>query len=206
MHAITRLCPRAILLDQSRLTNDGPAPQVVATYLNSELGTTAAREWRDPETAPGGSIARLLAVRALNKEGGLAEAVEIREPISLEMKYEVLTPGHMLLPHFHVFNEESVHVFPTLDRDPQWRLRSRPKGIYLSKVLIPGNFLTEGTFYIHANLITLNPNVVEFNVPDAVVIQVVDSLDGDTARGDWVGALGGVVRPVLEWSTRVYKS
>ena len=30
---------------------------------------------------------------------------------------------------------------------------------------------------------------------------MVDSLDGDSARGDYVGQLGGVIRPKLDWKT-----
>jgi lipopolysaccharide transport system ATP-binding protein len=37
---------------------------------------------------------------------------------------------------------------------------------------------------------------------DAVAFQVVDSMDGDSARADYAGPLPGVVRPMLGWSTR----
>jgi lipopolysaccharide transport system ATP-binding protein len=36
----------------------------------------------------------------------------------------------------------------------------------------------------------------------AVAFQVVDSLDGDSARGDYAGPIPGAVRPLLEWTTR----
>ena len=48
MPAITRLCERAILLDEGRLLQDGVSHQVVKAYLNAGLGTTAMREWPDP--------------------------------------------------------------------------------------------------------------------------------------------------------------
>ena len=31
--------------------------------------------------------------------------------------------------------------------------------------------------------------------------QVVDAVDGDTARGDWTRDIPGVVRPLLRWTT-----
>ena len=37
---------------------------------------------------------------------------------------------------------------------------------------------------------------------DAVAFQVVDSIDGDSARADCAGRLRGAVRPLLEWETR----
>jgi len=33
-----------------------------------------------------------------------------------------------------------------------------------------------------------------------VAFQVVDTDEGNTARGDYVGPMPGVVRPLLEWS------
>jgi len=37
---------------------------------------------------------------------------------------------------------------------------------------------------------------------DAVAFQVVDSLDGDSARGDFGGSIPGVVRPLLKWTNQ----
>ena len=34
-----------------------------------------------------------------------------------------------------------------------------------------------------------------------MAFQVIDSLDGDTVRGDYAGPFPGVVRPLLEWTT-----
>jgi len=34
-----------------------------------------------------------------------------------------------------------------------------------------------------------------------VAFQVIDSIDGDSVRGDYGGAVPGVVRPRLEWRT-----
>src|SRR6185369_5415883 len=62
MSAVTRLCPRTILLDGGRVLRDGSSHEVVGAYLSSDLGTTAAREWPDLTRAPGNDIVRLRAV------------------------------------------------------------------------------------------------------------------------------------------------
>jgi lipopolysaccharide transport system ATP-binding protein len=48
----------------------------------------------------------------------------------------------------------------------------------------------------------MDPIVVHFYEADAVAFQVIDSLDGDSARGDYAGHLPGVVRPLLNWTTQ----
>src|ERR1700730_1758777 len=43
MPAVTRLCPRTILLDAGKVLKDGPSHDVVTAYLRAGLGTTAER-------------------------------------------------------------------------------------------------------------------------------------------------------------------
>ncbi|MEQ1628701.1 MAG: ABC transporter ATP-binding protein, partial [Nitrospira sp.] len=63
MQAVMRLCDRVIMLDKGRVLHDGPAHEVVKTYLNAGFGASPAREWTDPSSAPGGEVARLRAAR-----------------------------------------------------------------------------------------------------------------------------------------------
>ncbi len=203
MPAVTRLCNRTILLDAGQVMEDGPSHKVVGSYLRSGLGTTAVREWHDLAQAPGNEIARLLAVRVKTNDQ-MSEAVDIRKPVEIEMEYEVLQSGHVLLPNFHFFNEEGVYVFVAADHDPDWRRRPRPSGRYISKAAIPGNLLSEGSLIVSAALTIPNPVTVVFHAREAVAFQVVDSLDGDSARGDYAGPIPGVVRPLLQWNTQFF--
>jgi lipopolysaccharide transport system ATP-binding protein len=202
MPAITRLCERTILLDDGRVLQDGPSHQVVGTYLNSGLGTTAVREWRELAKAPGNDIVRLCAVRVRTEDGQVTDALDIRQPVGIELEYEVLTPGHTLLPHYSLHNQNGVYVLTGLDQDPAWRRRPRPPGRYVSTGWIPGNFLAEGTMIIGAAMRTVEPDTLHFYERDAVAFQVIDCPDGDTARGDFAKPIPGVVRPLLKWTTQ----
>jgi lipopolysaccharide transport system ATP-binding protein len=51
-----------------------------------------------------------------------------------------------------------------------------------------------------------DPDQEHFYLREAVAFQVVDSLEGDSARGDWTGLMYGVVRPILEWNTTLVDS
>jgi lipopolysaccharide transport system ATP-binding protein len=201
MAAITRMCGRAVLLAGGQVVRDGSTHDVVSAYLNSGLGTTSAREWPAPE-APGGEVARLRAVRVRGGEGQILEAADIRRPVQVEMEYEVLQSGHVLAPYYEFYNEHNVHVFGAGDLDPAWRGRPRPIGRYVSTAWIPGNLLAEGTLFVTAGLYSLNPSIRQFKERDVVAFHIVDSLDGDSARGDVVSEWGGVVRPLLTWSTQ----
>lgn len=203
MPAITRLCPRTILLDEGKVVSDGPSSQVVGAYLSTGLGTTVAREWPDLNDSPGNDIVRLRAVRVRAEDGRVRDDLDIRKPVAVEMEYEVLEGGHMLVPNFHFYNEDGVYAFVAHEADPLWRGRDRPAGRYVSSALIPGNLLAEGTLLVGAAMSTMNPVIIHFYERDAVAFQVIDSMDGDSARGDYGGPMPGVVRPLLHWNTRV---
>jgi len=200
MPAVTRLCPRAILLDHGRVLRDGPCQEIVAAYLGSGLGTTAAREWSSTAEAPGDEIVRLRAVR-VRSGGQVAAAVDVRQPVGVEMEYEVLVGGHQLVPNLHFLNDEGVYVFVASEVRSPWHRKPRPPGRYVSTAWIPGNFLAEGTLIVTAVISTMDPVRVHVREADAVAFQVIDSVDGDSARGDYGGHMPGAVRPMLEWET-----
>ncbi|HEY0084154.1 MAG TPA: polysaccharide ABC transporter ATP-binding protein, partial [Pyrinomonadaceae bacterium] len=105
MPAVTRLCPRAIMLGQGQILADGPTPKVIHMYLDSGLGMAAAREWPESSNAPGDDFVRLRAVRVRDGQGEVSETMEIRQPVTIEIEYEVLRPGKRLSPGILCKNE-----------------------------------------------------------------------------------------------------
>ena len=200
--AVCRLCERAILLDKGGIVKDGAPDQVASFYLNSDLGTHAAREWVDPATAPAGDVARLRAARVRSNDGQIIDTIDIRCLFTIEMEYEVVKNGAVLLPVFGFENQEGLRLFTSVDRDPAWRHKPRPKGCYTSRVHIPGNLLAEGMLFINCTLLTLSPRRIQFGERTVLAVQIVDILGGDSARGDFTKNIPGVVRPMLEWTTQ----
>jgi lipopolysaccharide transport system ATP-binding protein len=136
------------------------------------------------------------------KDGYTAETFNIQEPVGIEMSYEVLAPGYVLTPKVDVINEEGTHLFASHDVGSEWRRQERPEGLYLSTIWIPGNFLSEGNVLVHASIITHTPaTAAHLHVANALTFQVVDKHSPNTARGDYVGPIPGVVRPLLNWDT-----
>ena len=100
MQAVTRLST-ALRSAGERAGQAGRPPQRVASaYLSSGVGTTAVREWPDLSTAPGDDVVRLCAVRVRSEDGELADTVDIRRPVGIELEYEVLEAGYIFHPAF----------------------------------------------------------------------------------------------------------
>jgi len=203
MPAVTRMCQRVIMLNQGRLLDDGPAHQVVASYMSNGLGTVSERTWEGDSKAPSGDVATLRAVRVRDESGKARDSMDISKPIGIDIEYDVTEVGRVLQPHIMVVNDEGVELFVAVDVDPEWQKRPRPTGRYKSTAWIPANLLTEGMCVVTVALWALEPSRIrQFLEREAVAFQVLDSMDGSlTARGDWAGDFNGVIRPLLKWET-----
>ena len=206
MPAVKALCTRAILMNEGRLVMDGDPHDVISAYISSDVGVPAAREWTIPRSATGRDVAALCAARVIGRSGRVTPAVDIRSDVGLQMEYDVKRGGHILVPQFIVHNDEGVLLFSTVDLDPQWRQRPRPPGRYVSTAWIPGNMLSPGTHYITCALASHSANTGQFYEQQVVAFTVTDNMGEGTARGDWGGWFGGVMRPLLAWETELVGS
>ena len=103
MPAVTRLCSRIILLGGGKVIADGPSHEVASLYMNAGNGSKTEREWPEITNAPGDEVVRLCGVRARNQEGRVLDTVDIKEPVGIEIEYEVLQPGHRFIIYYHVW-------------------------------------------------------------------------------------------------------
>ncbi len=204
MAAITRLCKRVVLLENGRITFDGEPREVVKRYLSSSLKTGAHREWSDQVDAPGDTVVRLRRARVRTEDGETIAVVDTQRPFGIELVYDVLEAGHSLVPLIEFHNEQGIEVFSTHDTSAQWRHQRRPRGTYTSTVWIPANLLAEGGLLAHISIMSHLPaTVLHAHERNAVAFQVVDSPSADSARGDYVGPMPGLVRPLLQWTTEI---
>jgi lipopolysaccharide transport system ATP-binding protein len=203
MPAVASLCSRAILLSGGTVAMDGSTHDVIAGYMNSEAGAPPAREWPDARSAPGGEIARLVSVRAIDANGNTAASVDVREPVGIEMVFDVLQPGRKLLPHYWFYNDEGAVVFTALEQDPDWWQHTYAVGRYSSTVWIPGNLLSAGSLFVTASVVTRHPDVLQFDEQQVISFNVRDNMGLGTARGEWAGDLPGAVRPLFKWTNKM---
>lgn len=202
MQAVTRLCDRCILLHHGSILEDGPAREVTASYMGLGVENTSERKWGLGARIPGDDVVRLLGVRIINDAGELQNSFDIRNPVGVEMHYEILKDGFQFLPHFHVVNDEGTLLFIANDLDPQWRGRQRPAGEYRSVGWIDGSMLNEGTYSVGAAMLSLDPSIIRFHERDAVLFRTVDDAEAlDTSRGDYPAPMRGMIRPALRWET-----
>jgi lipopolysaccharide transport system ATP-binding protein len=202
MQAITRLCTRAILISRGGVQHDGPAAETAGKYLLASVGTSAQRVWPDALTAPGNGLVRLREIRVRDESGETVDSIDIRRSVGIEMVYDVLEDGHVLVPSLQIHNGSGSCLFTTRDLDPAWMGRARSRGRVTSLAWIPGNLLAEGLLLVSPSIGTSHPPKNHVYSRDAIAFHVIDSFEPDSARGDWPGPMPGVVRPLLKWTTQ----
>ena len=205
MQVLSRLCDRAILLREGQVVLDGPSEEVVAHYLQAEMGSGSQRVWADPATAPGGKRGRLRSVRVVDEDGRLTKAVDVRRQVGIEISFTLLRDDVPVFPKIKVVDREGETAFNALDTSEFWD--DAAPGEYTSTVWIPGNFLNEGPYTVDVALCTIGIGGGQklnhqANVADALAFHVFDAGEGGTSKGRFTGHLRGAVRPMLDWTIR----
>lgn len=203
MDAILRLCNKAVLMKNGTMSFYGDTEKGIAAYMSSEHGISSLRRWNDMSKAPGDSVVRLNEVRVHDEDFRVAEKFDITRPIGISMDYTVLKDGHILTHSFNLYNDQGVHVFSSHDVVSKLRTIPRKPGQYTATMWIPANLMAEGMFTVSAAILTQNPFKVFFHELDAVAFNVYDTIDGTSARGEYVHGFPGSVRPLLQWDTVV---
>ena len=209
--AVERLCQRVLLMRKGQVASEGSARDVIREYhhlsavphgSSGVVPGMARRDWVDAAAAPGNEVVRLRSARVRTVEGQTTDTFDIRRPVGIEIEYDVLESGHVLIPNYHVRNSDGLQVFSVQDVASEWRHRPRPAGRYTSTAWIPGNFLAAGILSVDVGVSTHVPLVMVHAMADgAVAFDVVDHFGGDAVRGDYRGEYPGVVRPMVDWTT-----
>lgn len=201
LSSIQQLCTRAVLLHQGKVLMDGAVPDVTLTYLRLGLEQEGERVWQ-PADAPSDSVVRLRKVRVRDGQGDVSTAFTVRDPVFLELEYDVQEECP-LDAYVFVANEVGVTVFVSLDNNASpWSEVARPRGTYRSTCQIPCDFLNAGqysiSFYLSQNI---DKAVMHAEAQDALWFAVSDSSDPAGVRGNYrLEWPRSALRPRLDWT------
>ena len=200
MFAITRLCKRVMLIDAGNILADGATQEVVDQYQEMIGGNgSAARTWTEETVAPGNAAVRLRSVRVRLEDGQVTDTVDVRDPVALEMQFDVLEPGLVILPSYQFFNAQGVCLFVSTNSTRSYRPWA--VGRYTSTCWIPGSLLAEGMIFASAVVSSVDPEVVHVFAHHAVAFEVKDHSPTKPPRVGYTGDYPGAVLPSLDWTT-----
>ena len=200
MDAIMRLCTRAVLLKNGRIIENGNVSKIIDKYLNTEFGTTSYKKWKTTNIE--NVIVRIIEVKAHNSNYEVSENFKITETIGITMTYEVLNSGNKIHSAFNFYNSSGVNIFDTHENNTKLYHNEKNRGVYESTVWVNKNLFSEGVIIIGVALVTHDPFVKHFHENDVIAFNMIDDLSNSPTRGDYVGNMQGIIRPLLKWESK----
>ena len=203
MESILKLCNNSFLLQNGELVEAGNTKEVIDLYLSKYLTLKSRQNWNEGNAPSDGSV-RLLSVYLHDADFNSKTGFEVTEPIGISFEYEVLTNNLKFTHGLNLFNDKGINIFNSHDVTSGIRIQKREPGRYKATAWIPRNLLSEGIYIIGGALFSPNPLYIHIHQKEILVFEVSNSMNELSARGDYTGSdFGGVVRPLLNWETKV---
>ncbi|MBI5571088.1 MAG: ABC transporter ATP-binding protein [Desulfomonile tiedjei] len=158
MLAVQTLCQKGILLEEGRVSVEGPVHQVVEEYLSrfqSGVEQHAEVEYADDPSRP----AKILRIRVLGPDGKPTLRHHILDPVGLEVTFVVRRELRNLVVACSVYTSGGDCVYGTNEMD--WQnyaggemVGTRPKcpGLYAASVMLPAPLLNAGLYELLVSL------------------------------------------------------
>jgi lipopolysaccharide transport system ATP-binding protein len=197
---VARLCDRAIFIAGGSVVASGAVEQITGLYLGNTVHTRATKIWQTALAPCAEGLVRLLSVRIVNDDREPLEIVDIRQRFGVEICFEILQPGRIVLPEFQLVNATGNVLFTSIENRTDFGQTPRQIGLHTSTGWVDGNTLNEGRYSVNTSLSSLAPRNYYLTENEALYFQVIDPLEGDSARSDYGLTPPGYVSPRLRWT------
>jgi lipopolysaccharide transport system ATP-binding protein len=170
MSAISRLCPRAILLHDGKVVRDGASLEVISEHLKTSKRTTH----RFIQPADHNIPLCLLEAEVVLEGNTALEAMPRHMPITVRLIYKVNHEISSVHIYSNIVSADGNIVFGTSDADvDQNRFGKRKPGTYVCQYQIPPKLLNGGDYSVNVSLGI--PYQVNFQENDGILnFTVVD--------------------------------
>jgi lipopolysaccharide transport system ATP-binding protein len=198
MSAILRLTQESIVLEKGKLVLRASSPQAVDYYLTSGFSQTGERYWQADEVSTGADPFRPISLRVLDSGGKVADTVRSVEPITVEVEYKLQAPITGLRVGLYLMATHGEHIFTSFDIDDQMqydRFGVREAGRYISRCVIPADFLNEGRYVLGINASAFR--VKRYFQDEHALAFTVDAAGAPGMQ--WLESRLGPIRPRLKW-------
>ncbi|RNC68886.1 MAG: ABC transporter ATP-binding protein [Desulfuromonadales bacterium] len=199
MAMITSLCTSAVLLDSGKLRVRGNTSDVVLSYYTQYSGSPASFDFRSSNKFIGDDHAMLISGSVVDSEGNVANEFDIRNPVTITMRYRVTRPDHYrFIPNFHFYAPDGTCAFISGPQEV-----TTESGEFEAVCTIPGNYLNDGTYFVGLALSSMETGVkAHFYEQNALSFNVKDPIDNVPTRNGYAGPIPGMIRPKLDWKIR----
>ena len=195
MGSIVQLCDRALWIHDGSLKIDGPAPEVVASYLSSTAG--GGSTWINADPPGPGETCWLSSAYLSSPEGRQRGIFEFRSPFHIVIEYEVLQRLQGLSMICRLTDAWGNIVCSSWESDTgeHWdHDRVREAGRYRAACKIPAALLRPGMYYVLVGAVMPGHKMPSH---ENVLVFEISEVGYHLAPGR-----KGIVTPLLEWESK----
>ncbi len=148
MGALNKLCPKTILLNEGKVTGQGPTENIISQYLSAAQKTMNTVQF-PLETTKNVQITK---IRIINEKGISMNVFDIYMPIYIEITYTALKSLDHHRVSIKIISAVGDVIFTTTNVDESNSYLPLTSGTYLTKLEIPPRLLTSGTYIVNCYL------------------------------------------------------
>lgn len=204
MGMITSLCSKAFQLESGELKKTGPPSDVILEYYTKGNSSPGYVDFTKMSKRIGDDYAELLECHIKNSNGEIVTEIDIREPITVGMRYRILkrkpVQSFNTYPLFNFISGSGEIVFGSMA--PNNQLYQLEPGDYLATCFVPGDFLNDCTYFISLGLASCDKGMrPHFYEESALSFHVKDPIEETLyeTRNGYSGPISGLMRPKLDW-------
>lgn len=199
MAAVSRICARALWIDQGQAKYLASPDEVVSAYLASTSQEAPHVSFRDRlEQAPGSDTIRLLEVGVRAQDGRFMSSLDARAPFTIEVTYEILKRTSNVRVGYRLLTPDGTVVIQSNDMDTSKHDRDRLPGIYVGSCTLPGEFLNFGRYYVSVGSDT--PMLRSHFLLDRGIAIQIEQTGG--VGGHFSDGRPGLIRLPLDWDVQ----
>ena len=148
MAAISKLCTRAILIENGRITLDGPSSLVVSEYLSS--GNQVNSTWSYSSMKPDDDNMQISSVRVLSNKNSPCSVFSYGSTINYEISYDIFQPISGLCVICQLSDSKNNIIWTSWDTDTaDWKHRKTTMpGSYIATFTDSLGLLGPGSYYL----------------------------------------------------------
>jgi lipopolysaccharide transport system ATP-binding protein len=199
MTSIKALCKRVVLLENGKLIKDGLPDEVIDYYLKGSTKINYKKTW-SLDKRPSNNEFLINSVWISNNKKEKITSLNVDYSFLVNIDFKVIKNNTKVGLNVILHDSNQNIISSSINNhEKNYYSQKHNIGLYTSHCKIPGKLFNAGIYFISiymfgANFI--NAKMIEY-------VLKIELEDGVIVRGDYFGNYEGVLRPMLEWETKL---
>jgi lipopolysaccharide transport system ATP-binding protein len=191
--AVQGLCNKGVYLNKGEMIIQDSVDNVINEYVKNVSKFQLKQSWDLPENAPGNDLIRIKNIHLEPLVDLQGKNMDVRTPLKMHFEYWNLEDGLNLNLSLFLYSMTGECIFNVANHTKAYK-----KGIIKSELVIPGDFLNDGSYYLSIMIVRDAMAPVYF-FEEALAFDIHDFREGTEWYGKWPGAIRPKQIEIKSW-------